>query len=91
MARRKKKASRGWAFKLVLLLAVAGAAAATWKWNEDRNLPKWENQLLATDEKAIELQFSGTPSFALENPDGSLEPIQGGTLDDLKKAIKQAQ
>lgn len=37
MARRKKKASRGWAFKLVLLLVMAGAAAATWKWNEDRN------------------------------------------------------
>lgn len=61
------------------------------KWNEDRNLPKWEKQLLAADEKAIELQFTGTPSFALEKPDGSLEPIQGGSLDDLKKAIKQAQ
>lgn len=61
------------------------------KWNEDRNLPKWENQLLANDESAIELQFSGTPSFALRKPDGSLDPIQGGSIDDLKKAIQQAQ
>ena len=61
------------------------------KWNEDRNLPKWEDQILATDEQAIELQFSGTPSFALRQPDGTLEPIQGGSVDDLKKAIQQAQ
>ena len=61
------------------------------KWNEDRNLPKWENQILANDEKAIELQFSGTPSFALRKPDGSLEAIPGSSVDDLKKAIQQAQ
>lgn len=61
------------------------------KWNEDRNLPKWEDQILATDEQAIELQFSGTPSFALRQPDGTLEPIRGGSVDDLKKAIQQAQ
>ena len=61
------------------------------KWNEDRNLPRWENDILRNDEDAIRLNFGGTPAFALRLADGSLEPIEGGSVDDIKKAIRQAQ
>ena len=61
------------------------------KWNEDRNLPRWEDEIVRNDEQAVDLGFTGTPSFALRKPDGSLEPIQGSSIDDLKKAIQQAQ
>jgi protein-disulfide isomerase len=61
------------------------------KWEADRALPKWDQNLLAVDNEAIEAGFSGTPSFAIRNPDGSLEQINAGSADDIIKAINQAK
>ena len=61
------------------------------KWEADRDLPKWDQNLLAVDNEAIEAGFSGTPSFAIRNPDGSLEQIDAGSADDIIKAINQAK
>ncbi len=61
------------------------------KWEADRDLPKWDEVLLEVDNEAIDSNFSGTPSFAIRNEDGSLEQINAGSADDIIKAINQAQ
>ena len=61
------------------------------KWEADRQLPKWDQVLTATDGEAIEAGFSGTPSFAIRQADGSLELIDAASADDIIKAINQAQ
>jgi protein-disulfide isomerase len=61
------------------------------KWEADRALPKWDQTLLAVDNEAIDAGFSGTPSFAIRNPDGSLEQIDARSSDDIIEAINQAK
>jgi protein-disulfide isomerase len=61
------------------------------KWEADRQLPKWDQVLTATDGEALDAGFSGTPSFAIRQPDGSLEQIDAASADDIIKAINQAQ
>jgi protein-disulfide isomerase len=61
------------------------------KWQADRELPKWDQVLLDTDTEAVEAGFSGTPTFAIRNADGSLEQIDAGSADDIIKAINQAK
>jgi protein-disulfide isomerase len=66
------------------------------KWEADRDLPKWDQALLKTDNEATAAGFSGTPSFAIRNPDGSLDPIElsgidAAAADQIIKAINQAK
>ena len=61
------------------------------KWENDRDLPKWDEVLLEVDNTAIDSGFSGTPTFAIRNADGSLDAINAGSADDIIKAINQAQ
>ena len=61
------------------------------KWESDRDLPKWDEVLLEVDNTAIDSGFSGTPTFAIKNADGSLDPINAGSADDIIRAINQAQ
>ena len=62
------------------------------KWNADRDLPKWDKTIAATDSQATDLGFTGTPSFAIKVGDGKLTPIQNAqTSEDLIKAINNAQ
>lgn len=61
------------------------------KWQADRDLPKWDQVLLDIDNEAVGAGFSGTPSFAIRNDDGSLEQIDAGSADDIIKAINQAK
>jgi protein-disulfide isomerase len=62
------------------------------KWNQDRqDTARWQKTLLATDDEATNLGFSGTPSFAIRTGDGNLEPIAESTVSAINKAINQAQ
>ncbi len=61
------------------------------KWEADQDLPKWDQVLLDVDETAVDSGFSGTPTFAIKNEDGSLEQINAGSADDIIRAINQAQ
>jgi protein-disulfide isomerase len=61
------------------------------KWEADRDLPRWDEVLLEVDNTAIDSGFSGTPSFAIRNEDGSLDQIQATSADDIIRAINQAQ
>lgn len=61
------------------------------KWEQDRNDPRWEDEIFQNDEAALDLGFSGTPSLALEDAKGNLTPIEDITPDGIKKAIDQAQ
>lgn len=61
------------------------------KWQADRELPRWDQVLLATDTEAVDAGFSGTPTFAIRNADGSLDQIDARSADDIIKAINQAK
>jgi protein-disulfide isomerase len=61
------------------------------KWEEDRNDPRWEEEIFQNDEAALDLGFTGTPSLALEDAKGKLTPIEDISPDGIKKAIDQAQ
>ncbi len=61
------------------------------KWEADRSLPKWDEVLLEVDNQASEAGFSGTPTFAIRNADGSLDQINAQSADDIIKAINQAK
>lgn len=64
------------------------------RWNEDRNLPKWDEVLLRDDDLAAELGATGTPTFAIGQADGSFQLIPSeplDSIDEIKKAIRQAQ
>lgn len=62
------------------------------KWNTDRkDDARWQKTLLATDDEATSLGFSGTPSFALRVGDGSLQPIADSSVSAINQAINQAQ
>ena len=60
-------------------------------WEQDRNDPKWDKQLLDTDDQATGLGLTGTPSFAIRNADGNLEVVSANSAEELIKAINQAQ
>lgn len=60
------------------------------KWNEDREDPAAEEALARIDGDATDNGFSGTPSFAFREADGSLTPIADSqTSEALIKAINQ--
>jgi protein-disulfide isomerase len=61
------------------------------KWEADRDLPKWDQVLLEVDNQAIDSSFTGTPTFAIKNADGSLDQIDARSADDIIRAINQAQ
>lgn len=61
------------------------------KWEADRELPNWDDVLLEVDNAAVDAGFSGTPTFAIKNADGSLDQINAVSADDVIKAINQAQ
>lgn len=61
------------------------------KWNADRESPAVENKLIEIDEEATNNGFTGTPSFAIREDDGSLTPIQNiQTAEALIQAINDA-
>ncbi|MBK5109950.1 MAG: thioredoxin domain-containing protein [Thermoleophilia bacterium] len=61
------------------------------KWEEDRNDPRWDDDLAATDEQASKLGLTGTPSFAIRDSKGKVEVVPANSADELIKAINQAQ
>lgn len=61
------------------------------KWEEDRNDPRWEDEIFQNDEAALNLGFTGTPSIAIDDGSGELTPVEDITPDGIKKAIDQAQ
>jgi protein-disulfide isomerase len=61
------------------------------KWNEDRESEAIEEQLEKIDEEASDENFTGTPSFALREADGSLTPLEDSqTTEAIIDAINEA-
>jgi len=61
------------------------------KWNEDRESEKIAKQLETIDETATDEGFTGTPSFAFREEDGSLTPLDDSqTSDAIIDAINEA-
>lgn len=60
------------------------------KWNVDRESPAADNALARIDALATDNGFSGTPSFAFLEADGSLTPLQNTqTSDAIIDAIEE--
>lgn len=61
------------------------------KWEEDLEDPRWEEQITETNRLARKLNFTGTPSFALQIGDNRLEGIEmPQSVADLEAAIQEA-
>lgn len=75
------------------LTAVARAAGVEDipRWNRDRRSARLSGEVEATTEEAQQLGFTGTPSFAVEGPNGKLEPLgTPGSAGELESAIDSA-
>ena len=76
------------------LTAVARAAGVEdiARWNRERKSARLTSAVEATTEEAQQLGFTGTPSFAVEGPDGKLEPLgTPGSAGELEEAIDAAR
>jgi protein-disulfide isomerase len=75
------------------LTAVARAAGVEDipRWNRERESARLRGEVEATSEEAPQLGFTGTPSFAVEGPNGKLEPLgTPGSANELESAIDSA-
>jgi protein-disulfide isomerase len=75
------------------LTAVARAAGVPdiERWNRERKSARLTAEVEATSEEAPQLGFTGTPSFAVEGPNGKLEPLgTPGSAGELESAIDSA-
>ena len=75
------------------LVAVARAAGVPdiARWERSRRGTRLIADVRTTSEEAPELGFTGTPSFAVEGPDGELQPLGViGSADELEAAIDSA-
>jgi protein-disulfide isomerase len=75
------------------LTAVARAAGVEDipRWNRERKSARLSGEVEATSEEAQQLGFTGTPSFAVEGPNGKLEPLgTPGSAGELESAIDSA-
>lgn len=66
------------------------------KWNSDRDNPDFTDQLNKIDATASDNGFSGTPSFAFREEDGSLTPIEDtqtskALIDAINEQAKKAK
>lgn len=52
------------------------------QWNRDRNPRLWKEELAKSRESALDLRFTGTPSFAIKE-DGILNPLQVGSGQEI--------
>jgi protein-disulfide isomerase len=59
------------------------------KWNRDRALPRWKAVIAAGSKAAEHLGFSGTPSFAVQGPSGTVPLGTPRSAADIEKAIAQ--
>jgi protein-disulfide isomerase len=75
------------------LTAVARAAGVEDipRWNRERKSARLSGEVKATSEEAPQLGFTGTPSFAVEGPNGKLEPLgTPGSAGELESAVDSA-
>jgi protein-disulfide isomerase len=75
------------------LTAVARAAGVPdiGRWNRDRRSAKLLAEVKNTTEEAQQLGFTGTPSFAVEGPNGKLEALgTPGSAGELESSIDSA-
>jgi protein-disulfide isomerase len=61
------------------------------KWNADRQSKAVLREVNRTTSHASNLGFTGTPSFAVQGPDGALKPIgTPGSAGEIESALSQA-
>jgi protein-disulfide isomerase len=61
------------------------------KWNQERKSKRVLDEVSRQTEEAKKLEFTGTPSFAVQGPSGKLETLgTPGSVGELEAAIQQA-
>jgi protein-disulfide isomerase len=61
------------------------------QWNTDRKSQAVLREVNRTTSEASDLGFTGTPSFAVQGPNGALEPISTpGSVGEIESALSQA-
>ena len=57
------------------------------QWEADRDPARWSVVLDEVDSQASDLSFTGTPSFALEGPGGTMPLTNASTAADIQGAL----
>lgn len=60
------------------------------QWESDRDPARWSAEIKAVDRQAAGLDFTGTPSFAIDGPQGLRPLANAATAADLEQAIAEA-
>lgn len=72
------------------LTSIAKAAGLDLaQWNQDRRDPKLDKQLAKINDEAVASGFTGTPSIAVEGPNGRTELESGATAEVIAAAVEQ--
>ncbi len=72
-------------------LAKAAGVADIAKWNADRKSPNVLHEVARTTAQAQNLGFTGTPSFAVQGPNGQINTLgTPGSAAAIESAIQQA-
>ncbi len=72
-------------------LAKAAGVADIAKWNADRKSPSVLREVARTSAQAQNLGFNGTPSFAVQGPNGQINTLgTPGSAAEIESAIQQA-
>ncbi len=69
-------------------LAKAAGVSDIDKWNQSRNSSQWDSVLAEGTAKAEGFGFNGTPSIAVEGPNGT-KALSGFSLGEIQSAIQQ--
>lgn len=59
------------------------------KWESDRDLPRWNAKLAATDAQAVNFGFTGTPSVAIEGPGGPKTLGTPASAQEIESSLSQ--
>jgi protein-disulfide isomerase len=60
-------------------------------WERDRTDPRWEAEIAAVREEALDLGFNGTPSLLVEGPNGEVALGTVGSAAEIEAAIDEVR
>ena len=71
--------------------AVAAGVEDLEAWERDRTDPRWEAEIAAVREEALDLGFNGTPSLLVEGPNGEVALGTVGSAAEIEAAIEEVR
>lgn len=68
-------------------IAEGAGVADLERWESDRELPRWNEALTATDDRALALGFTGTPSILVSGPGGEIALGTPGSAAEIENGL----